>query len=324
MAGLLTIAAWQLARPNFPAAGMLAKGADQTARKEHAAALINPVTQKIFVTSNWQRTNFVVEQDRCYRLAVTGECRDKTGVRFGPEGTCPIMLQPVLGPQPNLPADTRGRCYVGQHPFRTMIARIADKSWSFRVGSDLTFIAPDSGVLSLRINEPENSGLNPEGTLTCTLQPILQPRFVDDAGRTSIWARVDAIDILLVSPRGLQWEYGGNWARVGLHEGVFPTLVNGIAWWPIWLDPMTSSTLETGDFAPVADVIARGEHGVRVIDIMAQHGQVSVERPVGDVARIQFYDRIPGSSDIGCTFALLGTGSNTPPNQTEKESSLLP
>ena len=321
VAGLASLAAWRLAwsgsqDPELPPVTAGLAGAGDLSKTP-----AKPVTQELFVTSNWQSTDLVVEKDRCYRLAVTGECRDQTGARFGPEGTRPVMLHSVLGPQANLSAATRDRYYVGQHPLRTVIARIADKSWSINVGPGLTFIAPDSGVLSLRINEPEDSGLNPEGTLTCTLEPVPQPRFVDDAGRTTIWARVDHMDTLLVSPRGLQWEYGGSWARVGLHEGVFPTLVNGIAWWPMWTDPVTSSVLETGDFAGVAEAITRGEPGIRVLEITAQHGRVTVEKPDGDVARVKFQDLILGSGDIGCTLELAGLGGDTPRNDAGRDSS---
>lgn len=267
-----------------------------------------PVTKEILVTGSWADTGFVIEKDRCYRLTLTGMSRDRAGKEFGPDGTCPVMLRTVLGPLNELPPKTRSQGYVGQHPIRAVIGRIADKSWSIHIGPNLTFIAPASGPLSLQINEPKGSKLNPEGVLECTFEVVPEPRFVDAAGRTTIWAHIDDRDTLLISPKGLQWEYGGNWARVGMHDGVFPTLVNGIAWWPDWTDPITSSVLTTDDFAGVAEAISRGGRGVRVIDVTALHGRVQVEKPDGESARVVFQDLVLGSGDIGCTLEVAKPG----------------
>jgi hypothetical protein len=108
------------------------------------------------------------------------------------------------------------------------------------------------------------------------------------------------MDYLLLTPRGLQWEYGGNWTRVGMHGGVFPTLVSGIAWWPDWSDPVRSSVLETTEFKAAA----KGEQSVRVMDIVARHGQVQAENSSEGIVRVRFRDTELGSGDIGCTLVL--------------------
>jgi len=261
------------------------------------------VTTHVHVTDQWVDTGFAVEKDRCYRLAVEGECRDATGERFGPDGTCPALLRTVLGPLKDLPAATRERSYSGQHPLRALIARIGDKSWSINIGPGMTFIAPASGPVAVRINEPKNSPHRPEGELRLSLESTPHPKFVDDKGRTTIWAHVDNSDYLLLTPEGLQWEYGGRWARVGMHEGVFPTLVNGIAWWPDWSDPVRSSVLKTREFKAAAD----GKQPASVMDVIARHGLVEAEPAYDGMLRFRFCDLELGSGDIGCTLVFSGT-----------------
>jgi hypothetical protein len=264
----------------------------------------SPITKQLTVTSDWVNTGFAVEKDRCYRLTVTGSCQDTAGASFGPDGTCPVLFRTALGPIKDLPLATYRQCYVGQHPIRALLARIGDKAWSIHVGPGLTFIAPASGPVSVRINEPPAASSKPRGSLTFSLERVSSPRFVGEDGRTSIWAHIDDIDYLLLTPEGLQWEYGGAWARVGMHNGVFPTLVNGIAWWPDWTDPVRSSMLETPEFKPAAE----GKQQVRTTDVNARHGLVQVEKPAAGIVRIRFRDTELGSGDIGCTLTLA-----TPP-----------
>ena len=262
-----------------------------------------PITKQLMVTSDWVDTGLSVEKDRCYRLTVTGSCQDKAGASFGPDGTCPVVLRTVLGPVEDLPIKTKNQCYVGQHPIRAAIIRIGDKAWSIHVGPELTFLAPASGPVSVRINEPKNSPHQPEGTLRLSLEPIHRPKFVDDTGRTTIWAHVDDSDYLLLTPEGLQWEYGGRWARVGMHKGVFPTLVNGMAWWPDWTDPVRSSVLKTDEFKAAA----AGKQSIRVADVVARHGLVEAEKPYDGTVRVRLRDTDLGSGDIGCTLVFAGT-----------------
>ncbi len=268
-----------------------------------SAATAARVTTYVHVTDQWVDTGLTVEKDRCYRLAVEGECRDATGDRFGPDGTCPVLLRTVLGPLKNLSTATRAQANVGQHPFRALIARFGDKSWSINIGPGMTFIAPAAGPVAVRINEPRNSPQRPEGELRLSLESIPRPKFVDANGRTTIWAHVDDSDYLLLTPGGLQWEYGGRWARVGMHEGVFPTLVNGIAWWPDWTDPVVSSVLKTGEFKAAAD----GKQPVSVVDVVARHGLVEAEPAYDGIVRVRFRDTELGSGDIGCTLVLSST-----------------
>lgn len=258
-----------------------------------------PATKLFEVTDQWADTGLAVEKDRCYRLGVTGECHDATGGTFGPDGTCPVLIRSILAPLKDLPPATLARGYVGQHPIRAVIARIGDKAWSIHVGKGLTFVAPASGPLAVRINEPQGSQQQPAGALALTLEPVPEPRFVDEQGRTTIWAHIDDVDYLRLTPRGLQWEYGGNWTRVGMHKGVFPTLVNGIAWWPDWSDPVLSNVLATTAFKAAAE----GKQPVTIENVIARHGLVQAEKPADGIVRIRFRDTELGSGDIGCTLA---------------------
>jgi hypothetical protein len=268
-----------------------------------------PVVKQIRVTDQWSETGLLVEKDRCYRLTVTGACRDTTGTTFEPDGTCPLLIRSVLAPLKDLPQQTLSRAYVGQHPIRAIIARIGDKAWSIHVGKGLRFIAPATGALAIRINEPQGSKQEPEGDFRVALEPVPQPRFVDETGRTTIWAHIDDMDYLLLTPRGLQWEYGGNWTRVGMHGGVFPTLVNGIAWWPDWSDPVRSSVLETSEFAAAAE----GTQSIRVTDVVARHGLVQLDPSSDGTQRLRFRDTELGSGDIGCTLVFEITDSERRP-----------
>jgi hypothetical protein len=209
---------------------------------------VGPWEKTVNVSDHWVDTGYYVQKDRCYRLRAKGELTDSAGNPFGPEGTAPEALRNSLGPPKGISDEVRRESFLGQHPTRALIARIGDRSWAIHVGADLTFIAPGSGPLAVKLNTPEGASHPAAGTLKFQLAGVREPRFVNPDGSCSIAARIDDVDYLLITPEGLQWEYGGNWSRVGMHEGVYPTLVNGIAWWPDWPDPMKSSVLETKAF----------------------------------------------------------------------------
>jgi hypothetical protein len=210
---------------------------------------VGPWEKTLNVGDQWVDTGFRVQKDRCYRLTAEGDLTDGDGKTFGPEGTAPESLRKSLGPPKGLSGEARNEAFLGQHPMRALIARIDDKSWAIHVGADLTFIAPGSGTLAVKLNVKEGASGPDAGMLKLRLAGVREPLFLNPDGTSTIAARIDDVDFLLITPEGLQWEYGGNWSRVGMHEGVYPTLVNGIAWWPDWLDPMRSSVLKTRSFA---------------------------------------------------------------------------
>ena len=247
---------------------------------------VGPWEKTVNVSSQWVDTGFHVQKDRCYRLTAKGELKDSDGNTFGPEGTAPEALRKSLGPPKGLSDEARNEAFLGQHPMRALIARIGDKSWAILVGADLTFIAPSSGHLAVKLNEKEGASGPPAGMLELRLAGVRDPMFVNPDGTSSISARIDDVDVLLITPEGLQWEYGGNWSRVGMHEGVYPTLVNGIAWWPDWPDPLKSSGLETKAFAQWCD--AKEQLLIEVASDAT--GVVTQEQPVRGQRKVRFQD----------------------------------
>jgi hypothetical protein len=241
---------------------------------------VGPWEKTLNVGDHWVDTGFHVQKDRCYRLTAKGELTDGDGTAFGPEGTAPEALRKSLGPPKGLSDEVRREAFLGQHPMRALIARIGDKSWAIHVGADLTFIAPGSGTLAVKLNVKEGASGPDAGMLKLRLAGVREPLFLNPDGTSTIAARIDDVDFLLITPEGLQWEYGGNWSRVGMHQGVYPTLVNGIAWWPDWPDPLRSSLLKTRSFSkwcevndPVAIQVATDATGV-VTQEQAPAGQV--------------------------------------------------
>ena len=266
---------------------------------------VGPWEKTLNVGDQWFDTGFHVQKDRCYRLTAKGELTDGDGNTFGPEGTAPEALRKSLGPPKGISDEVRREAFLGQHPMAALLARIGDKSWAIHVGADLTFIAPWSGPLAVKLNAPEGASHSDAGVLELRLVGVREPRFVNPDGTSTIAARIDDVDFLLITPEGLQWEYGGNWSRVGMHEGVYPTLVNGIAWWPDWPDPVKSNSLRTGAFVrwflEHADLIIRGD--------LSGPGVVTLETSPRQI-RLRFTDVGLESSCINASISCSSSHRN--------------
>ena len=266
---------------------------------------VGPWEKTLNVGDQWVDTGFHVQKDRCYRLTAEGELTDGDGNTFGPEGTAPEALRKSLGPPKGISDEVRREAFLGQHPMAALLARIGDKSWAIHVGADLTFIAPWSGPLAVKLNQPEGASHPDAGVLELRLVGVREPRFVNLDGTSTIAARIDDVDYLLITPEGLQWEYGGNWSRVGMHEGVYPTLVNGIAWWPDWPDPVKSNSLRTGAFVrwflEHADLIIRGD--------LSGPGVVTLETSPRQI-RLRFTDVGLESSCINASISCSSSHRN--------------
>ena len=266
---------------------------------------VGPWEKTLNVGDQWVDTGFHVQKDRCYRLTAEGELTDGDGNTFGPEGTAPEALRKSLGPPKGISDEVRREAFLGQHPMAALLARIGDKSWAIHVGADLTFIAPWSGPLAVKLNAPEGASHSDAGVLELRLVGVREPRFVNLDGTSTIAARIDDVDYLLITPEGLQWEYGGNWSRVGMHEGVYPTLVNGIAWWPDWPDPVKSNSLRTGAFVrwflEHADLIIRGD--------LSGPGVVTLETSPRQI-RLRFTDVGLESSCINASISCSSSHRN--------------
>ena len=120
---------------------------------------------------------------------------------------------------------------MGDLPRRMLLAKVRDSRIILPVGDGLTFVAPSSGDLSFRVNnETEATGAF-NGDLRVTLEHIHRPRFVDSSGKTTISTRVCKTKYLLFEPEGIRWQFSST--QSALEEPEYPTLLNGIAWWPL-------------------------------------------------------------------------------------------
>ena len=71
------------------------------------------------------------------------------------------------------------------------------------------------------------------GDLQLKLEYIPSPNFTDGDGRTTISTRVAQTKYLLFTPEGLQWQYKSYMGVLDELSEEHPTLINGVAWWPI-------------------------------------------------------------------------------------------
>jgi len=221
-----------------------------------------PETAQLKASAAWMPTNLSVREGNFYRLTATGSCRDNTGVTFGPEGTAPEELRSLLGPAPNLAKNATREAFVANLPRRMLIARIRDSRILIPVGRELTFVAPWSGPVSFRVNDETESPQAVSGDLHVTLERVSRPAFVDKEGKTTMSTRVSKTKYLLFEPEGIRWKFSSY--QSALEEPEYPTLLNGVAWWPLpdkpntegWRDLTLKShtpLLKTRAFAWVAD-----------------------------------------------------------------------
>ena len=234
-----------------------------------------------------------VTAGKCYRITAGGTWTNAVGISCGPDGVCPKDRLTGLGPQPGLSEKQREEWYLGQHPRSALIARIGDNPIGFFVGAGQMFIAPDSGPLSFAMNDPDGSSKTRRGKLDVLISAV-EPRWTDARGLATIVARIDDVDLLHITPDGAFWEWGGHWARVGEHEGHFPTIINGILWWPKWIDkdhtePLSAHWPGSSLHVEIDRVIAK--RGI-VERLSASESEVS----------LRFTDAGSGSSQVGCAI----------------------
>ena len=236
-----------------------------------------PQSTQLKASAAWTPTNLSVREGNFYRLRVTGACKDRSGVAFGPEGTAPEELRSLLGPPQDLAKDAAREAFVENLPRRMLIGRIRDSRILIPVGRELTFVAPWSGPMSFRVNDETESPQTVTGDLRLTLERITHPALVDSDGKTTITTHVGKTKYLLFEPEGIRWQFTSY--QSALEEPESPTLLNGIAWWPLPDKPNTEGwremtlkshtpLLKTGAFAWAADpkgpqpvVVIAGKNG---------------------------------------------------------------
>jgi hypothetical protein len=242
-----------------------------------------------------------VTEGRCYHITARGRWANSRGAACGPDGVCPTEALTILGPQPSLTTQQKRDWYLGQHPRSALITRIGDEKWDMFIGAEAFFMAPVSGKLSFRMNDAA------EGAATGTAQRggkldvsinEFEPKWLDARGTAAIYARLDATDFLHITPDGLYWEYGGSWGKVGEHDGHYPTLINGIQWWPKWTSKTRTEALA------VKELKLTGR--VQLVRVEAKRGNVKIEQSAAGSAAsggevvLEFSDGGLGSSQVGC------------------------
>lgn len=252
---------------------------------------------KIDASEGWVSTQHKVESGRCYRITATGRWTDSQGHDCGPEGGCSETCRALLGPPTELTKPQRDEFYCGQHPRGALICRIGDASWDFYVGTDRRFVAPASGRLSFRMNDDDGKTSAKSGACFVSIAEI-EPQWIRSDGDIEIIARIDSKDRLHLTPQGPYWEWRGHLGKVGLQDGYYPTVINGIFWWPSWNSDKTTEKL------PVTVLWPAQPERVRIIQVDARRGDVGIVRDEPTEVVLQFdKQNSPGSSQIGCVIS---------------------
>jgi hypothetical protein len=170
------------------------------------------------------------------------------------------------------------------------------------IGSGLTFFAPGDGELAFRLNDRQLGDEESRGKLSIKLVPLPSPALVSPDGTTTIVARVADLKYLLFEPEGLRWDYRSMLAN---DEGDYPTLINGIAWWPERdVRKVTrSKLLKTRAFS-----WAGGPNAIepKVVMIAGRNGPHAEVKPglAGDgTPALTFSDADPGVSEVFCEIS---------------------
>lgn len=246
-------------------------------------------------SESWTEIDFSVTAGQCYEITARGQWRGSSGPECGPEGICPLPLLAVLGPQPALKKNQKELYYCGQHPRSALIGKIGDEKWTFFVGPSCRFLAPISGRLSFKVNDDDSPDAHREGRLRLSITPT-RPRWAAPDGTTEILARIDAADTFHITPQGVFWVYGGSWGKVGLHDGYYPTVINGTYWWPQW------PTKDQSDTLPVTALWPRDPSQFRLVKIEAKRGDIKLVGQSDSEIVIRFIDNGNGSSQVGCVI----------------------
>jgi hypothetical protein len=249
-----------------------------------------PTSVSLVPASSWTPTGLTVREGACYRITATGSCTDKSGESFGPDGAAQEEAQ--------------DRNLLGPLPRRMLVGRIQDSRYTIPVGAGLTFVAPWTGELSFRVNEEPSPSEKLTGSMRVTLTEVRAPVLVDAAGRTTIATAVNTAKYLLFEPDGIRWRYLNFMSATD--EASSPTLINGIAWWPLpdkpnaagWLEVTKTSCsplLKTSAFQWAAGT---GPDALRPVVIS---GAATVEGPKPDVPALKFSPS-GGTIYVRCTF----------------------
>ena len=235
-------------------------------------------TATIRASVDWQPTNIQVTAGRVYWIQAKGNWRASTGTQTGPNG---VLTKPYEeGLHETL--HTKGReKYVGLHPINSLICRFGTEPWNFFVGEECRFMAPRTDKLVFAMNDIKEKSEGSDGTIKVSVSEVENHKWVDDAGRVRVTGLIDSFDDLFVTSKGLHWKHDAGASRVGQHVGIYPTIVNGVFWWPDWPNwekDRLSSVLESSEFAPT---LKRTIGDVKYVATAAQ-GNASIIRTTPD------------------------------------------
>jgi hypothetical protein len=182
---------------------------------------------------------------------------------------------------------------------------MGDNRWTLLVGEKCIFLAPVSGLIIFRINDPEFPAEARAGSLDVTVSRLDVSPWESPSGEYTIGARIDAVDYLNIMPDGIFWEYGGEWSRVGEHKGRYPTVINDVCWWPRWM------TREFTERLPLPGIFPAENRELQIVRVEARRGACRIHEYSAKRIVLQFRDTGLNSSHVSVTVGYRDTGNRT-------------
>lgn len=213
----------------------------------------------------WVDTGFDVLKDSTYEILATGTVKLGDGTELTPDGQLQRPYAADIGAQGHPGHDPA-------HPDRSLIAQIGDGKLTMFIGRHQRFIAPSTGRLKLRWNMPPGANLKSQGQFYVTLRRIDLPLWPEPDWRFDVSARIDTTDELHLRYAVAQWVHKGGGAVVGRHNGQnYPTIINGICWWPQWDGPNSLPLRAPGLLYPY------NKAGLKVLKVLHGRGTCTVK-----------------------------------------------
>ncbi|MGB8853222.1 MAG: serine/threonine-protein kinase [Pirellulales bacterium] len=262
-----------------------------------------PQVAQLEASSEWTKSGLIVREGDCYRITVTGECRDSSGRTFSPDGPTPRDKLTSLGaPKEVLSNRAHWELFTHNVPRQMLMARAGDAATLMAVGSGFTFISPGDGELAFRLNDRQLSNEGSRGQLSIELVPVASPEFVAPDGTTTVITRVAGVKSLVFEPDGLRWEYA---SIMSDDADDYPVLINGIRWWPERdVRKVTrSKLLRTGEFSWAAGPNAVEPKVTLPPGLNGSHAEVSPGIPRSGGQSLKFSDPEQGVNEIYCVIS---------------------
>jgi len=219
------------------------------------------------VSTDWTASGIELTAGKIYSIDAEGSYLLEGGsVGIGAEGRLSVPYARQMGA--HLPEEASA--YPGGHPSHSLIGRFKGQEWTFYVGRRIRFVAPTDAELLFRINAGPEERIASGQTLNLAIREEAPEALGATNGVLRVSARVDTEDLLVITAEGVWWEHQTGGDRVGRHEGYYPTLLNGIAWWPAWESRARSEMLRSGRFWPGEGraVVAIPEYGRGSCDVI--------------------------------------------------------